>query len=64
MARSKHNCLNPSLSNCLALSEMRTLEIPNLTDDVLPYKIPSVPFYDLGESLRLYPLHEVINGND
>ena len=34
------------------------------TNNVLPYKISSVPFYDFGERLSLYPLGEVIYGDN
>ena len=35
-----------------------------LTDDVLPNKIFSVPLCDFGECLYIYPLCEVVYGDD
>ena len=34
------------------------------TNDVFPYEVSGVLFHDLGERLGLYPLHEIIYGDN
>ena len=57
------------------LSEFIIVELPGVVrdnnlgnsksaDDVFPYEISGVSFYDFGEGFGLYPLGEVINGHD
>ena len=54
----------PIIVELLSVVRDENLGNPKLANDTFPYKISCIFLNNLGERLCLYPLSEVINGDD
>ena len=63
MERSEQN-LEVIVVELLCVVRDDNLENAKLTNNILPYKIVSISFSDFGKRFCVYPLYELVYGND